>query len=126
MNPVLVDTDVLVEFLCGHPGAVSFMETFDQRIILSSIVIAELRAAARDEDERAALDDFFTLFPVVPVSEAVAKRGAVHWSEYGMLHGVSLADALLAATAEAEGAELKTMNTGHFPMFAGLRPAFTI
>lgn len=125
MNPVLVDTDVLVEFLRGRPRAVSFMETFDQRIILSSIVIAEVSAAARDEDERVALDDFFSLFPVVPVGEVVARRGAVHRSDYGMLHGVSLTDALLAATAETEGAELKTLNTGHYPMFEDLKPAWT-
>ena len=40
-------------------------------------------------------------------------------------HGVGLADAMLAATAEAENAELKTLNTKHYPMFKGLRPTYT-
>ena len=40
-------------------------------------------------------------------------------------HGVGLADALLAATAESENAELKTLNTKHYPMFQDLKPAYT-
>jgi len=39
-------------------------------------------------------------------------------------HGVGLADAILAATAEVENAELKTLNTKHYPMLKGLRPAY--
>jgi hypothetical protein len=30
----------------------------------------------------------------------------------------------LAATAEAENAELKTLNTKHYPTLKGLRPAY--
>jgi predicted nucleic acid-binding protein len=37
---------------------------------------------------------------------------------------MGLADAILAATAEAENAELKTLNTNHYPMFRNLRPAY--
>ena len=39
-------------------------------------------------------------------------------------HGVGLADAILAATAESEDAELKTLNRKHYPMLKGLRPAY--
>mgnify|MGYP000852648065 CR=1 FL=1 len=45
--------------------------------------------------------------------------------DYGKSHGVGLADAILAATAEAEKAELKTLNTKHYPMLKGLKPAYT-
>jgi hypothetical protein len=38
--------------------------------------------------------------------------------------GVGLADGLLAATAEAQDAELKTLNVKHYPMFAGLTPPY--
>ncbi len=36
-------------------------------------------------------------------------------------HGVGLADAIVAGTAESQGAELKTLNTKHYPMLRGLR-----
>lgn len=42
--PILVDTDVLVDFLRGHEKAVAFVNEFSSQIILSPIVIAELYA----------------------------------------------------------------------------------
>jgi len=61
----------------------------------------------------------------VPVSAEIAKAGGLYRRNYGKSHGVGLADAILAATAEAENAELKTLNTKHYPMFKGLKPAYT-
>ena len=43
----LLDTDVLVDFLRGHKKAVAFVNTHSARIILSSIVIAELYAGVK-------------------------------------------------------------------------------
>jgi predicted nucleic acid-binding protein len=37
---------------------------------------------------------------------------------------VGLADAILAASAEAENAKLKTLNTKHYPMIKDLSPAY--
>jgi len=44
--------------------------------------------------------------------------------DYGKSQGVGLADAILAATADAENAEFKTLNTKHYPMVKGLRHAY--
>ena len=78
----------------------------------------------KGDAEQAALEDFVSLFRVVPVSAEIAKAGGLYKRDYGRSYGVGLADAILAATAEAEKAELKTLNTKHFPMLKGLRPAY--
>ncbi len=122
---LLLDTDVLVDFLRGHRKAVAFVTTRSTRIILSSIVVAELYAGVRGEREQVVLEELLSLFPVVPVSGEIAKKGGLYRRDYGKSHGVSLADAILAATAEAEDAELKTLNVKHYPMLKGLRPAYT-
>ena len=70
------------------------------------------------------LEEFVSLFRVVPVNVEIAKAGGLYKSKFGKSHGVGLADALLAATAEAENAELKTLNTRHYPMLKGLTPAY--
>jgi len=57
-------------------------------------------------------------------SAEIAKAGGLYKRDYGKSHGVGFADAILAATAEAENAELKTLNTKHYPMLKGLRPAY--
>jgi len=122
---LLLDTDVLVDFLRGHSEAVAFVNAHSARIILSSIVVAELYAGVRGDREQAALEALVSLFRVVPVSGEIAKTGGLYKRDYGKSHGVGLADAILAATAESENAELKTLNTKHYPMLQGLRPAYT-
>jgi predicted nucleic acid-binding protein len=122
---ILVDTDVLVDFLRGHSKAVAFVNAHSDRIILSSIVVAELYAGVKGDDEQVALEDFVSLFRVVPVSAEIAKAGGLYKRDYGKSHSVGLADAILAATAEAENAELKTLNRKHYPMLKELRPAYT-
>ena len=121
---ILLDTDVLVDFFRGHSKAVAFVNAHSDRIILSSIVVAELYAGVKGDAEQAALENFVSLFRVVPVSVEIAKAGGLYKRDCGKSHGVGLADAILAATAEAENAELKTLNTKHYPMLRGLRPAY--
>jgi len=121
---ILLDTDVLVDFFRGHRKAVAFVNAHDHRIILSSIVVAELYAGVKGDAEQAALDNFISLFRIVPVSAGIAKAGGLYKRDYGKSHGVGLADAILAATAEAENAELKTLNTRHYPMLKSLKPAY--
>jgi predicted nucleic acid-binding protein len=123
-GPILLDTDVLVDFFRGHSKAVSFVNTHSARIVLSSIVVAELYAGVKGDAEQAVLENFCSLFRVVPVSAGIAKAGGLYKRDYGKSHGVGLADAILAAAAEAEDAELKTLNTRHYPMLKGLRPAY--
>jgi len=123
-KPILLDTDVLVDFFRGHRKAVAFVGTYNARIILSPIVVAELYAGVKGDAEQAALQDFVSLFRVVPVSAEIGKTAGLYKRDYGKSHGVGLADAILAATAEAENAELKTLNTKHYPMLKNLRPAY--
>ena len=96
-EPILLDTDVLVDFLRGHNKAVAFVKARSARIILSSIVVAELYAGVKGDEEQAALEDFVSLFRVVPVNAVIAKAGGLYKRDYGKSHGVGLADAILAA-----------------------------
>jgi len=124
-RPILPDTDVLVDFLRGHRTAVAFVSARSVRIILSSIVVAELYAGVKGDAEEAALDDFVSLFRVVPVTAEIAKMGGLYKRDYGRSHGVGLADGIVAATVVAEGAELETLNTAHYPMLRGFSPTYT-
>ena len=122
---ILLDTDVLVDFLRGYSKALAFVNAQSDRIILSSIVVAELFSGVKGDAEQVVLEDFISLFRVIPVDAEIATTGGLYKRDYARSHGVGLADAILAATAESENAELKTLNTKHYPMFKGLRPAYT-
>ena len=119
----LVDTDIFVDFLRGYDVAVMFIQSNASRIVLSSIVVAELYAGAREED-LPGLDDLPQLFPVKSITTEIARSGGLLKAEYGRSHGLGLADALLAATARHHGLEFKTLNVKHFPMFPYLKPPY--
>ena len=121
---ILLDTDVLVDFFRGYSKAVTFVNTYSPRIILSSTVVAELYAGVKGNAEQTALENFVSLFRIVPVTAEIAKAGGLYKCDYGKSHGVGLADAILAATSEIENAVLKTLNIKHYPMIKGLTPAY--
>ena len=126
-RPILVDTDVLIDFLRGREPAVSFVNRHSDRIIVSSIVVAELYAGVRGGEgdaEQMALESFLSLFRIVPVSDAIARLGGLYKRDFGGSHGIGLADAVVAATATGEGAELKTLNVRRYPMFEDMEPAW--
>jgi predicted nucleic acid-binding protein len=123
-KPVLVDTDVMIDFLRGNPKAVSLVKKHAEHIILSAIVVAELYAGVRGKEELQTLDALMSLFRIVPISPDLARQGGLYKNEYAKSHGVGLADAIIAASAEEEHAELKTLNTKHYPMIKGLLPPY--
>ncbi len=113
---ILVDTDVLIDYLRGLEPAVSFLERIGNPLLVSGISVAELYAGVREGGERAAMESFLMAFDLAAVDMAVARKGGLYRRRYGKSHGVGLADALIAATAEVHGAQLVTMNRKHFPM----------
>ncbi|MDW7761923.1 MAG: type II toxin-antitoxin system VapC family toxin [Acidobacteriota bacterium] len=121
---ILPDTDVLVDFFRGSSKAVAFVNANSSRIILSSVVVAELYAGVKGDAEQTTIENFVSLFRVIPVDVEIAKAGGQYKRDYGKSHGVGLADAILAATAKLEDAEFKTLNTKHYPMMKGLSPAY--
>lgn len=121
---ILVDTDVVVDFLRGDPKAANLIRANSGCIVLSAITVAELYAGVRDDREKQILDDFVSLFRTVPVTHPTAVAGGLYRRDYGRSHGIGLADAIIAATADAENADLLTLNTRHYPMFKKLKPAY--
>jgi predicted nucleic acid-binding protein len=123
-QPILIDTDVMVDFLRGNATAVALIQKDSKRIVLPSIVVAELYAGVKGQEELAALDRFVGLFRIVPVSTAIARAGGLYSKHYTKSHGLGLADAIVAATVDAVHADLRTLNVKHYPMFKGLKPAY--
>jgi predicted nucleic acid-binding protein len=123
-DTMLLDTDVMIDFLRGHNRAISFIEKFSSQIVLSPLVVAELYAGVKGANELAVLDNFISHFRVIPITSEIAKAAGLYKRDFGKSHGVGVADAILAATAEKEKAELKTLHVKHYPMIKGLKPAY--
>jgi predicted nucleic acid-binding protein len=82
---LLLDTDVLVDYLRGTAEAVEYVEGCSGTLLLSSITVTELYAGAREGRERTALSTFLTAFELVPVTREIAERGGLwrHWRRRG-------------------------------------------
>lgn len=122
----LVDTDVLVHHLRGHPKATRWL--LEQRrggvLSISVITVAELLAGMRSS-ERHAVQRLLGVFEAVPVTETIARRAGEFARSYRASHpGIGLPDHLVAATADVRGLDLATLNLRHFPMFPDLVAPF--
>lgn len=124
MNGLLVDADVLIDYLRGLRVAVDFIADNATRVILSAITVAELYGGVKGRDEEAVLEQLVSLYRVLPITTSIARRSGLFKRDFGKSHGIGLADAIVAATALAEPAELATLNVRHYPMLKGLRPAY--
>ena len=123
-KPFLVDTDVLIDYLKGLDLACDLMETQIDRIGLSVITIAEIRAGIKGKEEEEAFEQFLSAIPFYDVTRTIAEMGGDWVREFGRSHGVEIPDALIAATAITLNLELKTLNTKHYPMIKNLPPAY--
>src|SRR5436309_3536567 len=107
--PLLIDTDVFIDALRGHPDAAAFLQGLTGPPLVSAVTVAELYAGVRDGPERVALDALIATVTVIPVDRAVAVRGGLIRRDYAKSHNVGIADALIAATAELSQATLVTL-----------------
>jgi predicted nucleic acid-binding protein len=120
-EPLLIDTDVLIEYLRGRKKAIEYLEGVTATLLVSAITVAELSAGLRGEDEARALESFLLAFAIVPIDGKTARLGGEYRRRFGPSHGTGLADALIAAAARLHSGRLVTLNTKHFPMFPGVK-----
>lgn len=112
----LVDTDVWIDYLRGHPQAVKFVLQLPERVWISAISVAELHVGVREGAEREALAQLLSTLDVVDLNAAITVRGGLLRRDLGRSHGIGLNDALIGATAMQMELSLLTLNVKHYPM----------
>lgn len=119
-DQLLLDTDVLIDYLRGRADAIDYIENQAIAALISAATVAELYAGVRDGVERSKLDAFVGVFGIVPVDTEIAIKGGLYRRDYGKSHSTGLVDSLVAATAELQHATLITLNKKHFPMLTNV------
>lgn len=115
-NALLLDSDVLIDYLRQRPPAVAYLRALPAVPLLSAVVVAELFSGVRDGHERQQLEAFIIASQVVPVDERVAIQAGLLRRQYRLSHRPALPDMLIAATALVHNATLVTLNSKHFFM----------
>ncbi len=116
---VLVDSDILIEVSRGRNADVVSkwidLSNADAAVLYSPVSVAELWAGARP-NEYETLNNLFRALTCIPIDEETGRQAGVYLRQYRRSHGIEIADALIAASAAANRAELWTRNRKHYPM----------
>ncbi len=121
---ILLDSCVVIDGLRNHAPAVDFIMSLSARPHLSVISVSELRAGQRGERDRRGIDALLAGSTLLDIDHAIAESAGDFLLRFQKSHGLDIADALIAATAEHHGLRLATLNLKHFPMFPGLAAAY--
>ena len=116
---VLVDSDILIEVSRGRNADVVSkwidLSNADAAVLYSPVSVAELWAGAQP-NEYETLNNLFRALTCIPIDEEAGRQAGVYLRQYRRSHGIEIADALIAASAAANRAELWTRNRKHYPM----------
>ncbi|MBF0388172.1 MAG: type II toxin-antitoxin system VapC family toxin [Candidatus Omnitrophica bacterium] len=118
---MLVDTDVLIWYLRGEKKAAQFIDRIGS-FEISAINYMEILHGLRNKTELRAWKEFIKArgIKVILIDHDITTK-AIYWTEeYGLSHGLRLADALIASTADVYGKELLTGNVADYRFIPGL------
>jgi predicted nucleic acid-binding protein len=114
-----VDSDILIEVSRGRDQDVlsrwTELSQSDNPILYSPVTAAELWAGARPR-EHEALTNLFRALLCAPIDSETGRQAGDYLRQYRKSHGLELGDALIAAAALLNYAELWTRNRKHYPM----------
>jgi predicted nucleic acid-binding protein len=118
---MLLDTDVMVDFVRGYPPAVAWLTSCPPPIGLPGLVVMELIDGCRNLADQQRVDRQLRRFTWCWPTLADCQRGYHDFAAYHLSHSLGLLDALIGHTAVGLNEPLATFNVKHYGVIAGLR-----
>jgi len=120
MARYLVDTDVMVDVSRKNAAAATYVDSLDD-VVISIITAHELIVGARNQRDADGIDGLIKSFPVhADLGAQITSMAYELLKHYAKSDGLRTFDALIAATAIAEGLTLVSRNRKHFQMIGDL------
>lgn len=119
---MLVDTDVLIWHLRGHPKAAQQLDRLT-KLTISAVTWLELLQGFRNQAELLAVRKSLEMRRAerLPLTPAITERAVALMEALALSHGLQMGDALIAATALEHQFGVLTGNAKHFSPIVGLR-----
>lgn len=118
MPGMLIDTNILIDYLRGKADAVNFLTASFSggNIIYCSVITRiELISGLRPGEELI-ISRLLDTFEEIEVTRKIADIAGKYMNLYSKSHGIFTPDAIIAASAKYTEAVLYTLNGRHFPM----------
>ncbi len=118
----VIDSSIFIDHFRGYPSATSFFESLIDEALFSAITETELLTGSQcaTAETRKNILQFLAKFEKVNVDNSIAQL-AGDLSREHKNNGLEIGDALIAATALINKAELLTRNLKDFEKIKGLK-----
>mgnify|MGYP001569587932 CR=1 FL=1 len=118
MPAILIDTDVVIEWLRGNETIVNHLiavKRSGKAIFYSPVTKAEIFHGLRSGEEEKTRD-FFLSCSSIPINDEIGEKAGHYLAMYHKSHSLALGDVLIAATCHTHKISLFTLNKKHYPM----------
>jgi len=118
---MIFDTDVIIWCFRGNAKAVKIIDDTQLRSVCA-VTYMELLQGVRNKQELRGIRAFLSELniAIIPLTENIGHRAAIYLEEHVLPSGLTMADALIAATAMELALPLCTGNGKHFSCIADL------
>jgi hypothetical protein len=113
---LLVDTDVMIDILRGHPPALDWMRSHspDTGLGLPGFVVLEMLSGCENKRQSLRIRRLVRSYRVCWPTHSDCERALAHFADRHLRHGLGILDALIAECAVGLAATLLTFNRKHF------------
>lgn len=114
----IIDTNILIDHLRGKQSSTDFLKALianETTLLCSVITRIEILAGARPGEENS-INSLLKIFDEVNVDTVIANLAGKYLNQYMKSHGLTPADAIIAASAKKCNATVYSLNIRHFPM----------
>lgn len=116
MKNIVLDTDILINFLRGQETARDFLSSLvDEATLYCSVITVAEIFAGMSEHERKKTEELLDSFNLIEITKEIAEK-AGNYKNRIKSQTLELNDCLIAASAQSIGAILATENIKHYPM----------
>jgi predicted nucleic acid-binding protein len=118
---ILLDTDVAVDILRGHPPAIAWLQGLGSALLgFPGLVVTELLQGCQNKAEQLRVEQFYQPYGLYWPTEADCQRALQDYAAYHLSNNLGLLDALIAHTAVGVNESLATFNLKHYGVIASL------
>lgn len=112
---VLLDTDVLINALNGKVETISLLKKIGyENLIISSITLMEIYQGALNKSQLVKLKKYLTYYDVLHLDFLISQKAVELVTEFKLSHGLTMPDAMIAASVITHNLPLCTYNIQDF------------
>lgn len=121
-QPIIIDTDILIDFSLDRPEAVQTIASLEERYIISVSVITamELYTGCRSKRDLKKVDNLIKDIELQFITKIISEKAFDLMRAFRSSHGVEINDLLIASTALNLKTKMISKNQKHYKFLPDL------